>query len=57
MGFSNGFSTIALHILRVGKWLSGLLEFLLMRVFVVCTSLVALWHCDCGGGGGGGEES
>ena len=54
MGSSNGFSTIALHILRVGKWLSGLLEFLLMRVFVVCTSLVALWHCDCGGGG---EES
>ena len=21
-----------------------------MRVFVVCTSLVTLWHCDCGGG-------
>ena len=35
--------------LRVGKWLLGLGEFLLMRVFVVCTSLVAL-HYDCGGG-------
>jgi len=40
----------------VGKLLFGLLEFLLMRVFVVCTSWVALWHCDCGCGGGG-EES
>ena len=38
-----------LHILRVGKWLLGLGEFLSMRVVVVCTSLVAL-HCDCGGG-------
>ena len=38
-----------LHILRVGKWLLGLVEFLLMGVFVVCPSLVAL-HYDCGGG-------
>ena len=22
----------------------------LLWVFVVCTSLVTLWHCDCGGG-------
>ena len=51
-----GFPLLLLHILRVGKWLFGKLEFLLMRVFVVCTSLVALWHCDCGGGGDG-EES
>ena len=36
-------------LIKVGKWLLGLGEFLLMRVFVVCTSLVAL-HCDCGGG-------
>ena len=48
-----GFPLLLLHILRVGKLLFGLLEFLLMRVFVVCPSLVALWHCDCGGG----EES
>ena len=40
---------LLLHILRDGKWLLGLGEFLLMRVFVVCTSLVAL-HCACGGG-------
>ena len=52
-GFQMGFPLLLLHILRVGKWLFGKLEFLLMRVFVVCTSLVALWHCDCGGG----EES
>ena len=51
-----GFPLLLLHILRVGKWPFGTkLEFLLMRAFVVCTSLVALWHCDCGGGGG--EES
>ena len=48
-----GFPLLLLHILRVGKWLFDLLEFLLTRVFVVFTSLVALWHCDCGGG----EES
>lgn len=48
-----GFPLLLLHILRVGKWLFSLLEFLLMRVFAVFTSLVALWHCDCGGG----EES
>ena len=36
-------------LIRVGKWLLGLGEFLSMRVVVVCTSLVAL-HCDCGGG-------
>ena len=40
---------LLLHILRVGKWLLGLGEFLLMRVFVLCTSLVAL-HQDYGGG-------
>ena len=40
---------LLLHIFRVGKWLLGLGEFVLMRVFVVCTSLVAL-HCDYGGG-------
>ena len=40
---------LLLYILRDGKWLLGLGEFLLMRVFVVCTSLVAL-HYVCGGG-------
>ena len=44
-----GFPLLLLHILRVEKWLLGLGEFLLTRVFVVYTSLAALWHCDCGG--------
>ena len=36
-------------VLNLGWWaaLSGVK---LLRVFVVCTSLVALWHCDYGGG-------
>ena len=34
-------------ILNLGWW-AALGGVKLLRVFVVCTSLVALWHCDCG---------
>ena len=36
-------------VLNLGWW-AALGGIKLLRFFVVCTSLVALWHCDCGGG-------
>ena len=36
-------------VLNLGWWVA-LGGVNMLRVFVVCTSLVVLWHCDCGGG-------